>query len=305
MVSCSPRMQYLSSPAVIHLLPGLLFIINALVGISGNTMALRVFCRPESRKKTHVKLLLSLVVSDAFVSYVLCPMYGIQLIKKEMLEDCLYDVIRAYMHVIMTGVSTISLGIIACYRYQTISKVGEWNLKRSTVIALIFCRWIFSLSIPALRFVHDFVYITSIYIIIVAPLVTFTIFYKLLARVVSSHVKNIQATQTTSMTSWDDNKEENTKRNRYHISQIRIAKRVRLMVLCYVVCLLPVSVWMVINQIQMRKMFLSKKTNHLMYVITMFFVCMNSSINPVIYAFKCAEFKKFWQAYFIRIKKKT
>jgi len=283
MTTCVPRLEHLSDVA--SYVMGVVFILIGVVGIIGNTITLRVFCRPKSRCKTHTQFLLSLVSSDTLSSYILCPVYFIQLLYRPLQVNCSFDITRAYLHVITTATSAISLGVIAFCRYRKLTKVSNKVFGRNTTRVLIALPWIFGLSLPALRFAHVYLYVASVYFVLIGPLVMFTTFYYLISRAMNIQLKHMQEHR-------QDNKMHNQQQTRDNLRQVQLNRRLFCIIACYIVSILPVSVWMLVQQWNVGSNYFSQNQIQLSYTISMSVGCLNSSLNPLIYALKYPELKK-------------
>ena len=283
MVSCVPRLEYLNANA--SYVMGVIFIVIGILGVVGNTIALRVFCRPKIRCKTHTMFLLSLIVSDTLSSYILCPLYFIQLFYRRLQMDCSFDITRAYLHMMTTTTSTISLGIIAFYRYRKLTKVNTNDLGRNNIRVLILCPWIFGFSLPALRFAHVFLYVAAVFVVLLGPLFIFTMFYYLISKAMNVQLKEMQEHNQGS-------NHHNQQQARNNLRQVQMNRRLFRIITCYILCILPVSIWMVVQQWNVRSQYFSQYYMQLSYAFSMWLGCMNSSLNPLIYALKYPQLKK-------------
>ena len=265
---CSLRLSALSQTSLRVF--GALFICVSLLGIIGNALAICVFCRTKYRRLTKTKLLLTLIAADMITCSILCPIYITQMLNERYLTHCVMDIMRGALQVVLMVVSTLGVTFISYYRFinlKSFTKTFSPNIQN----LILTLPWVLGLLLPGLRFVSTALYIVTVNLTIVVPLVTLTVFYVLICKEV---------------------KEQERKANVRCRKQRLMNVRIYWMIGCFVMCAAPVIGWMVFHQLNRRRNFVAPKYDQLFYLISMLFGCFNSIINPVLYAFKFPEFKK-------------
>ena len=265
---CSLRLSALSQTSLRVF--GALFIGVSLLGIIGNALALLVFCRTKYRRLTKTKLLLTLIVADMITCSILCPIYIGQMLNKRYLTHCAVDIIRGAFQAGLMVVSTMGVTFISYYRFINLKSFTK-SFSPNTQKLLLSLPWVTGLLLPGLRFLSTALYIVTVNLTIVVPLVTLTVFYVLICKEV---------------------KEQERKTNVRCRKQKEMNVRIYWMIGCFVMCAAPVIGWMIFHQLNRRRNFVAPKYDQLFYLVSMLFGCFNSIVNPMLYAFKFPEFKK-------------
>lgn len=134
-----------------------LLVIGSLMAAVRNTIALVVLLQPRMRSKSN-KLLTSLAVSDALVTYVLIPFIAIQVMYKENLINCQMKHIREFLSYILVPVSGYTILLISYDRYISLTKITRYHtiVTNKKVNIWICLSWCFPISLMTLNTLGTF-----------------------------------------------------------------------------------------------------------------------------------------------------
>ena len=88
--------------------------------------------------------------------------------------------------------------------------------------------------------------------------------------------------------------------NRHDIKQIALAKAVAILIVCYGVCIAPITSWIIVDRFNVEYHFMNEKGHQVWYLVSMLMSQCNSFINPVIYFLKNPEFQRRVKTLFTR-----
>jgi len=208
--------------------------------------------------------------------------------------------------------------------------------KRRITIILVTC-WVFPGLTPLLKLAGTLPYLTSMVLIFYGPIILLVIFYCLLIRVIyasrqkviahsmqqtkflatptccetstttsecaatsnrtSNNNKVINTTTTTTTTSTTTKTLTTTKVKRSEKRHLKLAKSVAILLGCYLLCLMPFNLWLVLDIANSQDKFMDPYALQHLYLFGVFAGATNSCINPFIYLSKQPGFqKRFRQA---------
>ena len=300
---CTIRMSTLNPPLTTVF--GVMFIIASIIATAGNAFVLFVLWRPGRKVTSSIKILSSLAVSDLLVGLVLSPATAWQVLDYTALRNCNADYVRRYFTVLLVGSSALTLALISYDRYILLTKLTNYNrymTKRKIIIFLTFA-WLFPALVPALQIKSAFgkhTYLSFVLICFFVPLVFLSVIYCYIVQAIKKkEMKLMNYTQEFSVSTSTDcggefkMKEVATKnQNRHDIKQIALAKAVAVLIVCYGVCITPISSWIIVNSFNVEYHFMNEKGHQTWYLVSMLMSQCNSCINPVIYFLKNPEFQK-------------
>eukprot|EP00111_Clytia_hemisphaerica_P022078 TCONS_00064873-protein len=259
------------------------YILSALMAALGNTFCLIVLWRPSNRTKSN-KILTSLALSDCCVGYMVTPM-AVWLIKNgwQMTSNtCVVEDIYMVLGIWMVGCSSSSVVFIAYDRYLHLTKLSNYNIymtnrKLNIIIASYWCIF-FGLALGCVYNVYYFVWANFCFVL--GPITALTVCYVIIWRAVKRSRQRIaNAASGTSKV--------NEQR------QVKLTRKVTLLIACYLVFLLPMLAWLIIVQVNTNNpgTISLEVFTHLFLVVSLFGLS-NSCCNPVIYVMSDPMFKR-------------
>ena len=240
-----------------------------------NTVALFILFWYRNLHTLSNKLLISLAISDLFVGLTIAPIQAMQLLSSQLHYNCKLDEIRRYLGTLLIGASALSIGAISYDRYLHMSKLTNYNMYMSSrkIGILCFFSWSIPAIIPFLRFLDKSE--NSYGIVIIVFLVT------ILATIVSCYLLIIIGLRKAS-SSMNSVSEASLQR------QVKAMKTVIVIITCFIITILPICVYLVINMVVDN---ISPPALTDIYLVVMTIATLNSSLNPVIYYLRDPYFK--------------
>ena len=244
----------------------------------GNTLSMIVIV-PLSKKSKSNKILLSLVVSDCGVTFVVIPLI-IWLLNNGGRMDtdvCTVESVLAVANFTMVGSSLWSVAFIAFDRYLVLTKYSVYDhiLTERRLYTVIVAKWMTMFTVSFVVCVFE----TSAFIILIVinffgPITLNIACYFMIWRAVRESRRRLN----------ELNMDTQIQQRR----QIKLAKKVTRLITVVLVCLLPDFLWQIVSLFVQGKV--SAETNTQISVITYLGVISNSCVNPFIYM-SFAEFK--------------
>nr|XP_047127176.1 D(1C) dopamine receptor-like [Hydra vulgaris] len=295
----------------------ILLTIPVVATITLNLFVVIIIIRMKKREIRNC-ILLSLSTSDLFVGMILGPITITQFLNTDLLSNCTVHFIRGYILVFLVGSSLSTLAVISYDRYLLLSKLTNYNkyMTKKKVIFLIGFAWFFPGFIPILKKINMTTYVILRIINCTLPLPTLVVFYFLITKEVhkrevmlrryksnSTKLKKIvfdSIESNNSISSKDNNidstkysvnylRTENSRKLKYNI---RVAKSVTLLITCYFTFIFPLNLFMILELANVQY---SPEAHEIFYMCAVFFMQVNSCINPLIYYSKQRDIKKGYQ----------
>ena len=203
--------------------------------------------------------------------------------------NCLFENIYMFMTVWMVGCSSASVVFIAYDRYLFLTKLLNYNLYMSStkMYVVIASYWICLFGV-ALGCILNGIFFYWANIFLVSGQVTMLIVcYYLVFKAVVKSKKDLEDIQLTVHS------------KRHQKRHLKLAKKVSVLIICYLISLMPSLLWLVLIIISnATTQFLTPVIIINMHAVIAFFGLSNSCINPLIYLFKDSEFRKSFLLYF-------
>lgn len=271
-----------------------LFAVGCVVAVIGNTIALVVLSKKQMRSKSN-KILSSLAVSDALVGYILFPFVTYQMFHLQTLSDCNFKYARDFIVYVIIGVSGITVVIIAYDRYILLTKV--WNYGKIVtdckVNSWICFSWLVPITVMAFNAagkilkwqiaysISRIVIAVCITLVLIVSIVLYFLISKAIRRGGRLLLQSNMLHNTGSMKGYQSKR------------CINLAKKVSMIIICYVICFIPGLIAVVIGGVFADKRTITETVGyHHFSLLTLFMASLNSCLNPIIYTVKYAEFRK-------------
>lgn len=246
---CLLRLQGIINPTTTIF--GVISISLSVVIALGNTIAFVVLCIAKQRTQS-IRIMTSLIIADGMAGYILLPIYSYQLFNEK--TDCTLDAIRSCVGFTQSGTSIITICLLSYDRYLVLTKYGSYNRYMSNIKmkVLIFMSWIFpAISIILLRLLETkYSFFISLSLVFLVPLLLSFVNYYRIAKVIYTHENKMEHSSNEcplnpSTSGKVDSTDTSTKRRSALLRQkrIRLAKTFLLLITLYILCLLPVIVW--------------------------------------------------------------
>ncbi|XP_066928686.1 octopamine receptor beta-1R-like [Clytia hemisphaerica] len=318
---CNPRFSLLSEET--FLVYGILFILCGIVAAVGNIIAFYILWMPDQRNKSN-KILSSLAISDALTGLVVFPINAYQTLSPNARLSCSIDFARAYFALLMSGSSVLTLVVIALDRYILMTRYASYHFimtERKIVIMLIAC-WLYPGLTPLLKYAGETPYLINMILIFFGPIILLIILYCLLIRLIYESRKKViaHASKTTNIVETQDGRLEmapsssnlteadiidqptksklsptvsavsaSKKSSKRHM---KLAKSVSVLLGCYLICLTPFNLWMILDMVNKASGRISSVHLQHLYMFGVFAGAANSCVNPFIYLSKQPGFRK-------------
>ncbi|XP_066933057.1 melanocortin receptor 5-like [Clytia hemisphaerica] len=197
-------------------------------------------------------------------------------------NTCVVEDIYMVLGIWMVGCSSSSVVFIAYDRYLHLTKLSNYNIymtnrKLNIIIASYWCIF-FGLALGCVYNVYYFVWANFCFVL--GPITALTVCYVIIWRAVKRSRQRIaNAASGTSKV--------NEQR------QVKLTRKVTLLIACYLVFLLPMLAWLIIVQVNTNNpgTISLEVFTHLFLVVSLFGLS-NSCCNPVIYVMSDPMFKR-------------
>ena len=254
---------------------GGLSIFNAVTASVENTAALFVLFWYKNLHTLSNRLLTSLAISDLLAGLTIAPIQAAQLLNSRLNNNCGLNEIRRYLCTLLIGASALSIGAISYDRYLHMSKLNNYNMHMNSrkIAVLFFLAWFIPALIPFLRYLDKSENSYGIVVIV--------ILVNILATIVGCYLMIIIALRRNSL-STSAVSEASLRR------QMQATKTVIIIITCYIVMILPICVYLIINMV-LHDIHPTDLTA--IYLVVMTIGTLNSSLNPVIYYFRNPYFR--------------
>ena len=281
---------------------GILLCVATVVAAVCNILVLMIIVRLKKRSATNY-ILLSLAIADVLVGTILGPITVMQVLDVELSVNCTANFVRGYFLVLLVGSSLLTLAVVSYDRYLLLTKRSNYNqhMTMHKAAFLIGFSWLFPGLIPITKSVY-MVYSILCMANYTLPLIALATFYFLITKEVRKrenelcHKIKSESTRQKYLTA-EPNVHCKVSASRKHVTHLRIAKSVMLLIACYFACIFPLNIWMFL---ELTKVEYSKVSSEIFYLSSLFLMQVNSCINPVIYFSKQKEFKKGFKHLFKR-----
>ena len=273
--------------------------IAGVTAVIGNTLAIIVLLQPALRTKTN-KLLTSLVVSDLLMSYVVFPMDLFIYFDGRSVEECnSCHFFISYGIAVMTlmGSSAVTIAFIALDRYYLITKYENYEtiVTNMAVNGAILIAWFF----PFITEMIWYAFLDSSSFVVHLILPYLPIFLSLIAMVTIyvRLMKKINEEQNQNSLQGNSISSPSLAQKRLHKRQLKIARNIGSLILCFILCLVYPAV---VDTIYATGKFNNEASFKVLDLFKTIFLVSNSSINPMIYAFQYPSFRKSIKKLFCR-----
>lgn len=286
MISCQLYFDLIREPWTYIVL--MIFAILAILASIGNTIALVILCKPSMRSSKSNRMVMSMVLSDLLVGYVLLPFCIYQISGESRVQDCTIETIRIYISVSTLGTSSMNVGLIAIDRYLLTVNLTNYRQQRSNkkLTCLIFVTWVVPFACLSLRHFNKYAFLLLLAFIIFGSMAALIIFYVLLIRTVKKNAINIAAYKGADYESKKEGKHMAARKK--VLKNSKLAKSTLILTTCFIICLIPTALMLIITMFYrgVTPIFLEY-----LIIVSLLFAAANSSINPVIYASKFPKFR--------------
>ncbi|XP_066921892.1 sphingosine 1-phosphate receptor 3-like [Clytia hemisphaerica] len=257
--------------------------ITAILTALENTFCLIVLWQPSLRSKSY-RILASLALSDCFVGYIAFPLAswliqnGSQMTKKTCFVEDFYSLISIWM----AGVSSCSIAFIAYDRYLIITRYSHYHtiLTNRRLMSILLAYWICILPLAwvSIENVHFYAWTNFGFILVVIACLFCCYFF------IWKAVKQSRRRVAT------DNNINNRHRQQ---RDVKLARKVSLIIISYLIGLTPILIFIILVQIKHTSLgFLSTDFIMNFFLVAAYFGLSNSCVNPLIYVWSDAEFRK-------------
>ena len=194
----------------------------------------------------------------------------------------------------LIGVSIISVSIMAYDRYTLMTKLNNYNLYQTDrkINIMLIASWVLSIMITALDFFSKRINSYALYTftrivmggVVISVLIALVVFYVLLVRCFKLRAKEMNAHRSSIAGRADISSTTNHR-------HVKLAKKVSLLIICYIACLLPTVISLVVRNIYKSRAVYPLAAQQFS-LFSFFTAAFNSCLNPIIYAAKYPEFNQ-------------
>ena len=174
------------------------------------------------------------------------------------------------------------------------TKLNNYNLYQTDrkINIMLIASWVLSIMVTALDFFSKRINSYALYTftriamggVIISVLIALVVFYVLLVRCIKLRAREMSAHRST-LSGGDDRSAATNHRH------VKLAKKVTLLIMCYIACLLPTVVSLVVRNIYKSRAVYPLAAQQFS-LFSLFTAALNSCLNPIIYAAKYPEFNQ-------------
>ena len=315
-MNCATRMSVLEPPMTTVF--GAMLIVTSILATTGNGFVLLMIWRPGYKITPTTKILTSLALSDLLMEVVSSPLTCWQVLNYISLKVCDIDHVRRYFLFFLCVTSGLISALISYDRYIYLTKLTNYNkymTKRKLVVLLVFA-WLVPALIPLFQFrtFGHYVYLFRVLFCFFGILIVLTFSYCCIFRLICRKEKKLK-TYGVPLAVVDSDK--NNKFHRYRESSndkrilnlndgngeskqralgerkhVALGKSAAVLIICFLLCNSPVSIWIILFLLNSKYNFLDIKTTQVFYIISTWAAQFNSCVNPLIYLLKNPESRR-------------
>ena len=152
--------------------------------------------------------------------------------------------------------------------------------------------WLIPGLIPLLDIFWKKGFSPMLLVLFIAPLCVLVVNYGMITKAIYQQQKRKIRAKVTPQGMVHSSNQISTNVSKDQLRHIKLAKVVSLLITCYVVCMLPFIIWILMNLINKHHHFLGEKNLQNFYIFSAFTASSNSCLNPCIYVWKNLEFRR-------------
>ena len=260
-----------------------------LIAFTGNLVALVVILKTKYFRNLSTCFLASLMMTDLLVGIIVAPMNVAQLVSEQFRNNCMLNNARRYLLAFLVGASVSSIVLISYDRYLRLTKAQNYAqfLSKRKVTALIAIAWVPNAVGPMIIILgkKDWIQYGISFVHVSLCLVLMVACYTCIIKTVNKKVKEIATSQA----------QDRIQQRRIN-NDIRAAKIIMIIIVCFVVTIIPSATYLCIvgitgfltNGIPGFK----EASMEVYYTAVMTLAMANSGINPLIYYLRNPKFKE-------------
>ena len=261
----------------------------AVVAFIGNVTAFLVIFKTKYFRNLSTCFLCSLIMTDLLVGVMLEPMHAAQLVSQVLRNNCGFNSVRRYLSTLLIGASVSSIALISYDRYLHLSTTQNYSqyMTKKKAAVLIILGWAIPAIVPTLREIgkNDQIYSAIAFVFTCLCFIVIIVSYTFIIKIVRK--------KETEMV---DSQIQNQMQQHRIKNDIRAAKVVTIIIICFVITIIPGAIYFCIVAV---KAFLpdgipgfNKESEEIYYTVILALAMANSGINPLIYYLRNPKFKK-------------
>jgi len=270
---------------------GSIYMTMFVIGSVGNGLALwfTMTFKKRNRRSNIGKVMCSLIVSDAIVSFLCLPLQAARMFDYKILMNCLVDSITYHLTIMTVWSSSLTICFITFDRYVLLTKYTKYDDiitdKRTTIFITI--SWIYA-GIGPITKQYYFDLCSQLHAVnLVYPVVFLSIIYSFIVRSLRRNISPAKGlkddgNQQLQVISFDY---ENSRRR-------KVARRATLLILTFVFCSATATTLMFTLALNKKLRFLNGYSLDLFTRFSFLGLTANSCMNPIIYVMRDSQFKK-------------
>lgn len=134
---------------------GFFMCVLAFLSTVENIFVATLFCKfPVLRNPSNV-ILMSLAFSGALLGVIAAPLNALQLLRVNIVNDYLVDVVRQYTSTVFIGIYTLTLSLLSFDRCLHMVRLKKYKMCYSAVFSALIPCWVLPMSIPLLCMVRE------------------------------------------------------------------------------------------------------------------------------------------------------
>ena len=287
MAACEKNFSYLSNEW--RVIFGVVNTAIALAAFTGNLVAFLVILRTKCLQNLSMCFLASLMITDLLVGIIVAPVHVAQLVSEQFRNNCTLNNVRRYLLVLCLGASVLSIALISYDRYLRLTKTQNYAqfMSRRKVTALIAIVWASSATSPMI-IIHgkkDWIHHGIAFVLASLCLILIVACYTCILKTVNKKVKEIA-----------DSQAQDGIRQRQINNNIRAAKAIMIIIVCFIVTIIPGATYYCFVAIAG---FLpdgipgfKEVSMEVFYTVVLTLAMANSGINSLIYYLRNPKFKE-------------
>uniref|UniRef100_A0A7M5XBH7 G-protein coupled receptors family 1 profile domain-containing protein n=2 Tax=Clytia hemisphaerica TaxID=252671 RepID=A0A7M5XBH7_9CNID len=268
--------------------------------IVGNSLAIVVLLRTKntnfSTRQASTWILFNLTLSGVFIGGIWSPVCVIQLLSEHLRKNITIETVRRFLGISLPGAFICFIVCISYDRYLLLKHSNNHNMHmtRRKSIAVIILSWIIPLPVLFLRYLNKALFRFFVVLFILFGFLTVIFAYGFMLRVVCESEKRIKRNYTNAenaspamLCKPTGKQTSGSQRKRFKDlnKTLRLAKTATVLMTTYLVCHLPLALFLVVQVI--KPDLLSPYTTQIFLLATECLSQINASLNPGIYFMTC------------------
>uniref|UniRef100_A0A7M5V230 G-protein coupled receptors family 1 profile domain-containing protein n=1 Tax=Clytia hemisphaerica TaxID=252671 RepID=A0A7M5V230_9CNID len=251
---------------------GVAFICIGIAAVCGNIIALVSIFKSTRTNRSDI-LLISLASNDLIIGLLICPFLGIEQFLNYYPDVCNFQAPGVSS---LFCITSLNVALIAFYKCFILARetTEEDFLSMKTLVFCVVGSWLLPPMVTSISYFFLLkVFVSIINSIFIITLLVMLVCYALIILYIKRTKQSLKNFQNTKI---------NASQQTLSL-QMKAARKVTVLVLCYVVCFLPIVACILINLFYVDGTKVRTETLETIFLFADFISCFNAFLNPWIY----------------------